>query len=73
MIHIRARFRTHELAMRTYVDLEMAVHVDLPTRDEEGGGYPWVLDIAYEQAQQALVLAKVGEYGGVTFRVRTGG
>jgi hypothetical protein len=66
---IVARFRTHELAMRAYFDLELAVRFEsLPSLDEDGGGRPWTLTISYDRDQQPLVLRTVGDFGGVTYQ-----
>lgn len=67
MTTILARFRTHELAMRAYFALELAVHVTMPQQDP-GSDRPWLMAISFGEAQQPLVLATVGRYGGVTFQ-----
>lgn len=68
MTTILARFRTHELAMRAYFELELAVHPSLPELEDSGDGRPWTMAISFGEAQQPLVLATVGRYGGVTFQ-----
>lgn len=68
MTTILARFRTHELAMRAYFELELSAQVSLPALEESSDGRPWVMTIAYTEAQQPQVLATVGRYGGVTFQ-----
>lgn len=68
MITILARFRTHELAMRAYFELELSVQVSMPSLEESTDGRPWVMTVAYNRGQQPLVLAIVGRYGGVTFQ-----
>lgn len=65
---ILARFRTHELAMRAHFELELSARVSMPKLEESGDGRPWTMTIAYGRAQQPLVLAIVGRYGGVTFQ-----
>lgn len=67
LVTLTARFRTHERAMQAYRLLEEAVHPSLPEHEGDGG-YPWVMTIAYDMAEQPLVLDVVGRYGGVTFQ-----
>lgn len=68
MTTIRARFRTHALAIRAFTELEPMAKVSLPVSDPTDVGRPWSMVIVYSRAQQPVVLATVGRYGGVTFR-----
>ena len=67
LVTVRARFKTHERAARVYEALEPYVHPDLPVHDDADPGHPWLLVIAYTSGQQALVLASIYMFGGVTW------
>lgn len=65
---IVARFRTNARAVRAYFELELVAKLTLPELNRDSPAYPWEMIITYSEAQQPLVLATVGRYGGVTFQ-----